>query len=345
MSIEGDSDRIRLGIIGLGRLWQVRHRPALERLGDRFRITAIHDAVAARAKREAARIGCAAAGGLRALVERTDVDALLISTPSWFGLHPIRIACEVGKPVYAAPAAALEPEARAAVIDAEVRAAGIAVVPEFARRLYPTTIRLRELIANELGPPRLVLCQTRVPMVDRDVTPGPTTQVAPAPLVVDPGAFLIDWTRQIFGRTPDRVAGEQTHLLVPPGGEPDYQVITARYSDGAVARHTIFRFHRDAWGEPAGKLGTPGIQVFAERGSAWIDPPDRIVWTTPSGTRDERLPVAASIGEQLLLGFHAVVKGDRSAAPSWTDAIESARLVAAARSRAGEGVEIAESAT
>ncbi len=56
--------RLRVGVIGLGRLWETRHKPSLARLEDRFRITAIYDQVYRRAEIEAAQIGCAACEGL-----------------------------------------------------------------------------------------------------------------------------------------------------------------------------------------------------------------------------------------------------------------------------------------
>src|SRR3954467_4093281 len=84
-------DRLRVGIVGLGRLWEARHKPALIRLRDRFQVTALYDQVLRRAEIEAAQLGCAAVEGLTALIERPDVDVVYLLTPQWFGLHPIEI--------------------------------------------------------------------------------------------------------------------------------------------------------------------------------------------------------------------------------------------------------------
>ena len=94
--------RLRVGVIGLGRLWETRHKPSLARLDDRFRVTAVYDPVFRRAELEAAQIGCAACEGLAALVERPDVDVIYLLSRQWFGLHPIGLACAAGKPVYCA---------------------------------------------------------------------------------------------------------------------------------------------------------------------------------------------------------------------------------------------------
>src|SRR3984893_1437920 len=92
--------RLRVGVIGVGRLWEPRHKPSLARLEDRFRITAVYDQVYRRAEIEAAQIGCAACEGLSALVERPDVDVIYLLSRQWFGLHPIPLACAAGKAIY-----------------------------------------------------------------------------------------------------------------------------------------------------------------------------------------------------------------------------------------------------
>ena len=51
--------RLRVGVIGLGRLWEARHKPALARMRDRFQVTAVYDQVVRRAEIEAGGLGCA----------------------------------------------------------------------------------------------------------------------------------------------------------------------------------------------------------------------------------------------------------------------------------------------
>ena len=52
-------------------------------------------------------------------------------------------------------------------------------MPEFARRFYPATLRLRTLLASTLGAPRLILGHSRLFGFDRYGHPGPTTQMTP----------------------------------------------------------------------------------------------------------------------------------------------------------------------
>src|SRR5690348_9147204 len=83
---------LRVGVIGLGRLWETRHKPSLARCHDRFRVTAVYDQVYRRAEIEAAQLGCSPCVGLSELIERSDVDAVYLLSPQWFGLHPAHLA-------------------------------------------------------------------------------------------------------------------------------------------------------------------------------------------------------------------------------------------------------------
>ncbi|HEU5118528.1 MAG TPA: Gfo/Idh/MocA family oxidoreductase, partial [Isosphaeraceae bacterium] len=186
-----------LGIIGLGRLWEARHKPALSRLKDRFRVVAVYDQVGRRADIEARQVGCSVADGLTELVQRPDVDAIYLLTPQWFGLHPISLAIDAGKAVYCALPAATDPDGLEALAG-RIRARGLVYMPELPRRFYPATRRLLELLQGPLGPARLVQGHARFFGFDRYDDPGPSTQLAPSSLKIDPGGNLIDWCRRVF---------------------------------------------------------------------------------------------------------------------------------------------------
>ena len=48
---------LRLGVIGLGRRWRRRYRPALQDLADSFTVVGLYDQVQVRAEREAQALG------------------------------------------------------------------------------------------------------------------------------------------------------------------------------------------------------------------------------------------------------------------------------------------------
>jgi len=298
-------------------------------MADRFRVTAVYDQVYRRAEIEASQIQCAACDGLSALVERPDVDVIYLLSRQWFGFHPIRLACEIGKPVYCALPLAdelHELETLATLIEKS----GIVFMPEFARRCYPATLRLRELLATHLGPPRLVVGHSRLYGFDRYALPGPTTQIAPAPLLIDPGSFLLDWSCFVFQALPMKLQGFRCQVLPSQDAgnqESDYESFVATFAQGAMAHISYSRFQRAAWGEASRFLPTPGFQVFAERGAAWLEMPEKIQWSDAQVSKDERLPLEPTVGDVLNDQFHRLVRGDHSLAPTIREALEIARLV------------------
>ena len=94
--------RLRIGVVGLGRDWEARYRPALAALGDRIEVAAVYDQVARRAEIVARQLRCRTAEGLVDLVDDPEVDAVALLAPQWFGTHAIELAARAGKPIYAA---------------------------------------------------------------------------------------------------------------------------------------------------------------------------------------------------------------------------------------------------
>jgi predicted dehydrogenase len=329
-SVVGSRDvRLRVGVIGLGRLWETRHKPSLARLADRFQVTAVYDQVFRRAEIEASQLQCAACEGLSALVERPDVDVIYLLSRQWFGVHPIRLACATGKPVYCALPLADELE-ELEDLARLVQQSGIVFMPEYARRCYPATLRLKELLATQLGPPRLVVGHSRLYGFDRYAVPGPTTQIAPAPLSIDPGSYLLDWSCFVFQAMPVKLQGFQCQVLPLPdavSSDSDYESFVATFDQGAMAHISYSRFQRASWGEASRFLPTPGFQVFAERGAAWLEMPEKIQWSDARGISEERLPLEPTVGDVLNEQFHRLVRGVHSLAPSIHEALEIAKLV------------------
>jgi predicted dehydrogenase len=318
-----------VGVVGLGRLWETRHKPSLARLQDQFRITGVYDQVYRRAQLEAEQLGCAACEGLAALVDRPDVDVVYLLSPQWFGLHPAHLACSAGKAVYCGLPLAGDP-AELEKLARRVEETGIVFMPEFARRCYPATLRLKELLATTMGTPRLILGHSRLFGFDRYAVPGPTTQIAPAPLSIDPGSYLLDWCVFLMQSLPTSISATRCMVLPSAGGEnpePDFESFVASFPGGATAQIGYGRYDRARWGEASRFLPASGYQVFAERGAAWLEMPERIQWWDSNGTHEERLPLEPTVGDVLNDQFHRLVCGGQSLAPTISDALEIARLV------------------
>lgn len=335
--------RLKMGIVGLGRLWEARHKLALQRLADRFRVVAVYDQVLRRAEIEADSIGATAAESLNQIIERDDIEVISILTPQWFGLHAIELACRAGKAIYCGIPLATEPE-QAVALAPLIRSSSIVFMPELARRFYPATIRLKELLTTTLGPARLVLGHTRLDGFNRYGQPGPTTQLAPAPLMVDPGTNLVDWCRYIFNDEPLSVQAAGTVIVPRPettDANHDFEGFVVEFSDHRMAQINITRVESLMTSDATRFLPLPGFQVFAERGVAWVEMPDRIQWTDKSGTYSERISRDESVGDVLNLALHGSVTGEPSSnAPTWSDAYRLCTLVQDLRRSSREGCKV-----
>ena len=131
--------KLRIGLVGLGNSWEVRHRSALRAMSDRFEVRAVCEPVAHRAELAAREFGADAVDGFRALAEREDVDAVMVLSGQWFGALPILAACDAGKAVYCAAALDFDAE-QATEIKRRVESSGVAFMAEFPRRQAPATI-------------------------------------------------------------------------------------------------------------------------------------------------------------------------------------------------------------
>jgi hypothetical protein len=139
---------------------------------------------------------------------------------------------------------------------------------------------------------------------------------------------------------PQTVQGLRCQVL-PSGGQDgpdsDYESFVASFARGATAEISYGRYHRNCWGEASRFLPSPGFQIFAERGAAWLEMPERIQWSTTTTIQDERLPLEPTVGDVLNDQFHRLVRGDHSLAPTIRDAIKIAQLVQTLRQSQLEG--------
>ena len=216
--------KIRVGLIGLGRAWQTRHRPALRMLHDRFDVRAVYAEVPKLAENCAAEFQADPVDGYRALVNRNDVDAVMVLAHSWQGWLPLVAACEAGKAVYCAGDVDFDPIRDAGVRDA-IEKSGVAFMMEYPRRFAPATLRLKELIATQLGPPRLVFCHSRLQDDPSDRRSNGKGCQVNRQLVE-----LIDWCGYVVGRAPISVTSTGHPATTDYNvAETDYRSITLQY--------------------------------------------------------------------------------------------------------------------
>jgi predicted dehydrogenase len=275
-------------------------------LADRFEVTAVCDQIAVRAEQAARDFGAQAIDGFRALANRPDVDAILMLAPQWYGYLPVLAACDAGKAVYCAITLEIELE-EARRIKQRVEDAGVAFMSEFPRRQSPATIRLKELIATRLGPPRLLFCHMRRPAEE---PPGLTTRASTRMSPTGDLIELVDWCFYVVGHKPTSVLGIKH---VGPDGADDYQMMNLDFSpegspgSGPTAQISCGRYMPAKWQEATAYRPPAALQVACERGIAFIDLPTTLVWFDEAGRHQEALDSDRPVGEQLLGHFHRSV--------------------------------------
>ncbi len=334
--------KLRVGLIGLGEVWQQRHAPALRMLSDRYDLRAVCDPVAHRAQQVADEFGATAVDGFRALTRREDVDVILILTPQWYGSLPMLAACEVGKAVYCAGGMDMTVQ-DAATIKSRVEAAGIAFMSEFPRRYAPATLRLKELIATRLGNPRLLFCHQRSVA---DALGSVSSHRWPRPSGTRALVELVDWCRYVVDREATWVTGILHPTTCKPGDE-DYQMMSLDFSDrgspgsGTVAQISCGRYVPPLWHEAITYRPLAGLQVSCERGIAFVDLPSTLVWFDAAGRHQESLESERPVGEQLLTQFHRAVTSLVRKTSDLEDAYRALMIVDRARLSQHEGRRIA----
>lgn len=152
---------INVGVIGVGPEWD-KYRPALKSLRRPVGVKAVYDSVHARAEQVAAALSTNAVTGLSQLASRHDIQAVLLLESGWATAPGLDILARAGKPVFirpwlGGPASFFEETFERA------SHAGLMLMPAMWRRFMPSTMRLQELFATELGSPQRVTIQLQLP--------------------------------------------------------------------------------------------------------------------------------------------------------------------------------------
>lgn len=327
--------KLRVGLIGLGEAWEQRHRPSLRALADRFEVRVVCDQVRHRAEQVAKEFGATAVDGFRELVRREDIDATLLLSAQWYGALPLLAACESGKAIYSAGLDLSVEEA--SQVRRRVEQAGVAFMAEFPRRHSPATIRLKELIATQLGTPRLVFCHQRsaAPTRANHHQAGQPKSAAIRDLVE-----LVDWCCYVVGWPPTMVTG-----VIHRRGrqDEDYQMMSLDFSDpkapgtGPVAQVSCGRYIPAPWQEAIGYRPLAALQVSCDHGIAFVDLPSTLVWFDEAGRHQESLESERPVGEQMLTQFHRAVTSLVRRTSDIEEACRALTIVQQARRSHSEG--------
>jgi predicted dehydrogenase len=299
---------LRIGVIGLGSRWHKQYKSALLRLRERYQIRAVYDPVQAQAAREAKQLGCGFAVGVSELILRHDVEAVVLLGRSWFGLWPLGLACELGKPVFCATP--LEAEAaHADELLGRIEQAGNAVMMGLSPRFAPAVVRLYELLTQRLGRPRLLLCEAS----RRWRANSPDEVSLPSLGVVDCCLWLLD-------SAPQQVWTAQLRE----------SVCTSLFVECAERRG----MQLTSYGE-SGSGHSLRLQAVTERGLVTVELPNRLSWRSGTRVHSETLLGHRPKVERLLEQFWQVARTGATAAPSFAHAHRAWEVLRTAKANHG----------
>jgi predicted dehydrogenase len=255
-----------------------------------LRVRAVCDPSLGRAEREASRLGCAVAGGVTELLERSDIDAVLLLDPGWLGLWPLEQACQAGKHVLCAALPLGEAE-RIASLCRQVPESGPRVVMPLAPRLWRLVREVWFLLERRLGPVRLLRLHWSV--ADQHSLGSALEAPLLLPLLMACGELFEAELEMV------QVAG------LP--GSSGHGCLVLGFSEGKMAELSI-------WRGPAMR-STGRIEFVAERGSGVAELPNEVRWHDTEGNHQRRLPARPAEAE-VLEGFVQGVRGRLDAGPT-----------------------------
>jgi predicted dehydrogenase len=291
---------VNVGVIGLGPQWESGYRAALERLESRIAVRAVYNAVESRAAQVAAASNADVSDGMRALLERPDVRAVLVLDTAWHHGLPFEFVLSSGKPAFLGVWPDLSPP-RIEQFARRARDGSLTLIPAFPQRYMPATARLRELIATKIGRPRRIRIDTSCP-ADAALTSAAGGRGC------EPVVHLFDWCRQVVRTSPAvarAAAGTGEADAVDGAREIDIEFRAPRGGEPCRAEIRLQVLEPGACGAGAeSRAGTDPlamrIEVEAERGRAVLDGAHTIQWWAAEHSAEESLTAERSEFEVML---------------------------------------------
>ncbi|MBM7413861.1 MULTISPECIES: Gfo/Idh/MocA family oxidoreductase [Nocardiaceae] len=244
---------VRVGIIGVG-VMGADHASSLDRRVSGATVTAVADVDAARASAVASTLrGATVAADGPALIERDDVDAVVIASHDSTHAELVHLALAAGKPVLCekplAPTAAECREIIAAQGDRTLITVG------FMRRFDPAYVELKRVVSSgELGDPLVAHCVSRTV----EAYPGGTS----ASTITNSAIHELDIVPWLLSSPITEVSWHAGRTSAHSGTRQDPQIMLLRTESDVLVTVEIFlnaRYGYDTRCEVVGDVGASAL--------------------------------------------------------------------------------------
>jgi predicted dehydrogenase len=224
---------VGVGVIGLGRLGRI-HALNLARRTLHVRLVAVCDIAEELARETAAELGCACYTDFNQMLERKDIDAVCVVTPSSQHAEPVTAVAQAGRALFCEKplAATMEDNIRLAEI---IKETGILCQIGFMRRFDPPYMEAEQMIRDgAIGKPVFYNG------IARDPFPPPAWACDPSRgggLFIDFLLHDFDCARFLMKDEVARVYADETNLVVDGRGInrfADNVTVNLRFKGGAL---------------------------------------------------------------------------------------------------------------
>lgn len=221
---------IKIGLLGCGRIGQV-HALSLAQISS-ARLVAVADAVP-EAALALSRSSGAEVRSAADLINASDVDAVIVATPTTLHFDQIHELAAAGKAIFCEKPIDLSSE-RAAACQAVVEAAGVPFFTAFNRRFDPGFAHLKaQLDAGVIGATEIVV------ITSRDPAPPPVSYIKQSGgLFRDMMIHDLDMARFLLGEEPVELFATGSCLVdqaIGAAGDIDTAAVTLKTASGKIA--------------------------------------------------------------------------------------------------------------
>ncbi len=313
---------VNLGLIGLGPFWESRFRPALKKLSSKLRIVAVYDNVISRAEQAAREATASLVGGVAALADRANVDALLLLDAGWQGSAILRLLSDRRKPILLAA----RPDAELSELQQwhdQAVAHGLTIMPAFPQRCTPASHRLQELIVTQLGQP--LRAEIAISPANLQAVPFATESDfgGQTPPPQDSLLEWADWCHYLFRAVPQQITrrgdGQSWRFDFPPLAS------SSSPQDVRVAELSLCQA-----APVADRPTLDEVHLHCERGQARLLGPTTIEWTADGKSQTEELATERTETEVLLDHFCRRAVGGLIPVPSLEDFLRARAAISVA---------------